>query len=190
MSDTNPATPSLTKVRAALAEHGEIAAGTLAERAGLAYPTTTAQLRLLEKDGHAERFRAEDRRTLWRLTDAGRAAVHTTDDQIEQPSTPDAAPDRNAATPTATSVVSGPGDDASGDEHSALDDQAAAAKEGEAQAPTDREAAGQPVPDPAVTADRGARAEHRTGTDDHDDASDTPPADEDAPAPAARRRSR
>jgi hypothetical protein len=67
--------PSLVKVLAALAEVGEATAAAVAARAGLGYSTTTPKLRELEKAGQAEPFHAADRRTLWRLTEAGRTTL-------------------------------------------------------------------------------------------------------------------
>jgi DNA-binding MarR family transcriptional regulator len=163
MPDTNPAaTPSLTKIRAVLAEHGEVAAGTLAERAGLAYPTTTAQLRLLEKDGHAERFRAEDRRTLWRLTDTGRAAA-STDQHHDQPD-----PDSNVAASTPVDRAPQPRGDAPGRQPNGESDTPGAdADEPAPAAPRRRRRQAQDVPaapvDEAPTAGPHADAEAGQG---------------------------
>ncbi|MFG1888089.1 MarR family transcriptional regulator [Micromonospora sp. NPDC049051] len=68
---------SAFKVLAALAELGETTAAAIAEHAGLGYSTTTPKLRAWEGSGQAERFRTDDGRTLWRLTDSGRAATAT-----------------------------------------------------------------------------------------------------------------
>ncbi|MEV4539330.1 MarR family transcriptional regulator [Asanoa sp. NPDC049518] len=67
--------PALGTVRAAIADLGDATAAAIGAKAGLAYSTTTPRLRALEEAGEAERFRADDNRTLWRLTDAGRAAL-------------------------------------------------------------------------------------------------------------------
>ncbi|MDH6466057.1 DNA-binding MarR family transcriptional regulator [Micromonospora sp. A200] len=101
-SETVPA-HSAFKVLAALAELGEATAATVAEHAGLGYSTTTPKLRAWEGSGQAERFRTDDGRTLWRLTDAGRAATAT-----PQPTT--AAPDPAAAPPEAAQEPSQDGD--------------------------------------------------------------------------------
>ncbi|MGR6319967.1 MarR family winged helix-turn-helix transcriptional regulator [Micromonospora soli] len=81
MTDTHTESPpahSAFKVLAALAELGQATAAEVAEHTGLAYSTTTPKLRAWESSGQAERFRTGDGRTLWRLTDAGRAATATT----------------------------------------------------------------------------------------------------------------
>ncbi|MEH0985882.1 MarR family winged helix-turn-helix transcriptional regulator [Micromonospora sp. CPCC 205556] len=78
MTDTRagnvPARTAFT-VLVALAELGEATAAQVAEHAGLAYSTTTPKLRAWEGSGQVQRSRAGDGRTLWRLTDAGRAAT-------------------------------------------------------------------------------------------------------------------
>ncbi|MGN9807127.1 MarR family transcriptional regulator [Micromonospora sp. L32] len=92
-SETIPA-HSAFKVLAALAELGEATAATVAEHAGLGYSTTTPKLRAWEGSGQAERFRTDDGRTLWRLTDAGRAATATPQPAANAPdpaATPEAA---------------------------------------------------------------------------------------------------
>ncbi|MEV0811350.1 MarR family transcriptional regulator [Micromonospora sp. NPDC050200] len=80
MTDTHEANApvhSAFKVLAALAELGEATAAAVAEHAGLGYSTTTPKLRAWEGSGQVERFRTGDGRTLWRLTDSGRAATAT-----------------------------------------------------------------------------------------------------------------
>ncbi|MGW9196630.1 MarR family transcriptional regulator [Micromonospora chersina] len=79
---------SAFKVLAALAELGQATAAEVAEHAGLGYSTTTPKLRAWEGSRQAERFRTGDGRTLWRLTDAGRAATATT--ATPQPAAADA----------------------------------------------------------------------------------------------------
>ncbi|MEU4477825.1 MarR family transcriptional regulator [Micromonospora sp. NPDC023966] len=81
MTDTHtegPPAHSAFKVLAALAELAQATAAEVAEHAGLGYSTTTPKLRAWEGSGQAERFRTGDGRTLWRLTDAGRAATTAT----------------------------------------------------------------------------------------------------------------
>ncbi|MFF4893390.1 MarR family transcriptional regulator [Micromonospora chersina] len=81
MTDTHTESPpshSAFKVLAALAELGRATAAEVAEHTGLGYSTTTPKLRAWEGSGQAERFRTGDGRTVWRLTDAGRAATATT----------------------------------------------------------------------------------------------------------------
>ncbi|MEU9740189.1 MarR family winged helix-turn-helix transcriptional regulator [Micromonospora chersina] len=74
MTDTHTESPpshGAFKVRAALAELGHATAREVAEHTGLGYSTTTPKLRACEGSGQAERFRTDDGRTVWRLTDAG-----------------------------------------------------------------------------------------------------------------------
>ncbi|RKF23640.1 MarR family winged helix-turn-helix transcriptional regulator [Micromonospora globbae] len=66
---------AMFKVLAALAELGEATAAAVADKAGLGYSTATAKLRALEHTGQAEPIRTEDKRAVWRLTDAGRTTV-------------------------------------------------------------------------------------------------------------------
>ncbi|MFY1658771.1 MarR family transcriptional regulator [Micromonospora sp. WMMD1274] len=77
MSDApEPVSPhAMFKVLAALAELGEATAAAVADKAGLGYSTATAKLRALEHTGQAEPVRTEDKRAVWRLTDAGRTTV-------------------------------------------------------------------------------------------------------------------
>ncbi|MET7949057.1 MarR family winged helix-turn-helix transcriptional regulator [Micromonospora sp. NPDC005324] len=77
MSDApEPVTPhALFKVLAALAELGDATAAAVADKAGLGYSTATAKLRALEHTGQAESIRTEDKRSVWRLTDAGRTSA-------------------------------------------------------------------------------------------------------------------
>ena len=97
---TAPLAPSVAKVLAALHRlGGATAAGTAAE-AGLGYSTTTPKLRTLENQGLAEPIRADDGRTLWRLTDPGHA--HAQQDQADDPGPADTHP---AAEPTAAEAA-------------------------------------------------------------------------------------
>ncbi|GIM90114.1 MarR family winged helix-turn-helix transcriptional regulator [Paractinoplanes toevensis] len=78
MTETSsPGAHTTIRVLAALAELGETTAAAIAAHVGVAYSTTTAKLRTWEDTGQAERVRTSDGRTLWRLTDAGRAATAT-----------------------------------------------------------------------------------------------------------------
>ncbi|MGK5741500.1 MarR family transcriptional regulator [Micromonospora sp. URMC 103] len=90
MTDMPEAVPahSMFKVLAALAALGETTASAVAEHAELGYSTTTAKLRAWEQTGQAERLRTDDGRTLWRLTDTGRAAT-ADPDQRHAPAAPD-----------------------------------------------------------------------------------------------------
>ncbi|MFG2064042.1 MarR family transcriptional regulator [Micromonospora sp. NPDC048871] len=87
--------PSVAKVLAALHRLGEATAAAIATEAGLGYSTTTPKLRSLETAGLAEPTRSDTGRSLWRLTDTGRAQVEEADDhsQPEGQPTPDAAAD-------------------------------------------------------------------------------------------------
>lgn len=65
--------PSVAKVLTAVHRLGEATAAAIATEAGLGYSTTTPKLRTLEAAGLAEPTRDERGRSLWRLTDTGRA---------------------------------------------------------------------------------------------------------------------
>ncbi|WP_428962984.1 single stranded DNA-binding domain-containing protein [Micromonospora fluostatini] len=106
---------SMFKVLAALAELGEATAAAVAERAGLGYSTTTPKLRAWEESGQAERFRTGDARTLWRLTDAGRATTGAPrpDPQPESPAGPPSASEHDPAgddSPPASTAAAPPAD--------------------------------------------------------------------------------
>ncbi|RKN46180.1 MarR family winged helix-turn-helix transcriptional regulator [Micromonospora endolithica] len=108
MSDApEPVSPhAMFKVLAALAELGEATAAAVADTAGLGYSTATAKLRALEHTGQAEPVRTEDKRAVWRLTDAGRTTVGAdrtpppADTSTDAPPvTPAQAPDENLPEP-------------------------------------------------------------------------------------------
>ncbi|MCW3818598.1 MarR family transcriptional regulator [Micromonospora sp. DR5-3] len=99
MTDTPEPVPAhaMFKVLAALAELGEATAAAVADKAGLGYSTATAKLRAWEQTGQTERIHTENKRAVWRLTEAGRATVGT--DQATSPahdSPPDMLPDEPA----------------------------------------------------------------------------------------------
>ncbi|SCL20448.1 hypothetical protein GA0074692_0870 [Micromonospora pallida] len=75
MIDSTKTPSTLERVLTALAELGPATAASIGESVGIAYPTTTPKLRELESAGHAERVRAEQRTTLWQLTETGKAAA-------------------------------------------------------------------------------------------------------------------
>ncbi|MEU1840266.1 MarR family transcriptional regulator [Micromonospora chersina] len=106
MTDATQPVPAHTMftVLAALSELGEATATAVAEHAGLGYSTATAKLRAWEKTGQAERFRSDDNRAMWRLTDTGRTTTAT------PPSTQDAADPPPSGTPVATSDTATPTD--------------------------------------------------------------------------------
>ncbi|WP_374536204.1 MarR family transcriptional regulator [Micromonospora aurantiaca (nom. illeg.)] len=68
-----PLAPSVERVLAALHRLGEATAAAIATDAGLGYSTTTPKLRTLASAGLAEPTRSDTGRSLWRLTDTGRA---------------------------------------------------------------------------------------------------------------------
>ncbi|WP_262285445.1 MarR family transcriptional regulator [Micromonospora sp. MA102] len=112
MTDTHTESPpahSAFKVLTALAELGQATAAEVAEHAGLGYSTTTPKLRAWEGSGQAERVRTGDGRTLWRLTDAGRAAT-TANPQPAAADAPAPAADPEVAQLDATEAQLQPGD--------------------------------------------------------------------------------
>ncbi|SCF32741.1 hypothetical protein GA0070214_11518 [Micromonospora chaiyaphumensis] len=106
MTDATEPVPahSMFTVLAALSKLGEATATAVAEHAGLGYSTATAKLRAWEKTGQAERFRSDDNRTMWRLTDTGRTTTDT------PPSTQGAAGAPSAGAAVATSDTATPTD--------------------------------------------------------------------------------
>lgn len=106
MTDATQPVPAHTMftVLAALSELGEATATAVAEHAGLAYSTATAKLRAWEKTGQAERFRSDDNRAMWRLTDTGRTTTAT------PPSNQAAADTSPGGTTVATSDTATPTD--------------------------------------------------------------------------------
>ena len=109
--DRDPGAASLALVRAAIAELGEATAAAVGAHAGLAYSTTTPKLRALEDAGLAERFRTDDNRTLWRLTDTGHAAgpagTHSNATEPGEPAKPATAGTGTAAATDAASTGNG-----------------------------------------------------------------------------------
>lgn len=162
------------KVLAALAELGEATAAAVAEHAGLGYSTTTPKLRAWEGSGQAERFRTEDGRTLWRLTDAGRAATATT--ATTQPAAADT-PD-----PTA--------DPAADEERNPASGGPAAAAAADTPQPASSDAPPQPHTDPDVQPSPGP-ARDTTGDPAPEEQADGPdgPATPSEERPARARRS-
>ncbi|MFI7517389.1 MarR family transcriptional regulator [Micromonospora echinofusca] len=103
MTDAPESVPAhaMFKVLAALAELGEATAAAVADKAGLGYSTATAKLRALEHTGQAEPVRTEDKRSVWRLTDAGRTTVGT---DPSPPPAHDTGTDRPFEAPAQTSA--------------------------------------------------------------------------------------
>ncbi|SBT65656.1 hypothetical protein GA0070622_2657 [Micromonospora sediminicola] len=149
MTDAPQPVPAHTMftVLAALRELGEATATAVAEHAGLGYSTATAKLRAWEKTGHAERFRSDDNRAMWRLTDTGRTTTAT------PPSTQDAADTPPGGTAAATSDTATPTDP--------LDTPDAPERDSEPPAPADEASpalastGGAPAPPDTVTSSRG-----------------------------------
>ncbi|MCY1141553.1 BTAD domain-containing putative transcriptional regulator [Actinoplanes sp. Pm04-4] len=81
------------QVLTALAQLGEASAAAVAVHLEMAYPAATAELVQQEHAGHTETVRTDTGRTVWRLTDAGRAfladTAETSADATTTTSTPD-----------------------------------------------------------------------------------------------------
>ncbi|MBM0255850.1 MarR family winged helix-turn-helix transcriptional regulator [Micromonospora sp. 4G55] len=180
MTDAPESVPAHTmfKVLAALGELGEATATAVAEHAGLGYSTATAKLRAWEQTGQAERFRTDDNRTMWRLTDTGRtttATTHSTPPSREAPA--DATPRGAAAAAPHTAALTDP-----------LDTAATPERDGEHPAPTDGHAADEPpasasdAPAPSGTATSSGRDDEQppSGESDHDGQQPDPVPDDDA----------
>ncbi|GGS10100.1 hypothetical protein GCM10010169_63590 [Micromonospora fulviviridis] len=107
MTDATEPVPAHTMftVLAALSELGEATATAVAEHAGLGYSTATAKLRAWEKTGQAERFRSDDNRAMWRLTDTGRTTTATSPSTREAADTP---PDGSAVATSDTATTTDP----------------------------------------------------------------------------------
>ncbi|GGM28812.1 hypothetical protein GCM10011608_11970 [Micromonospora sonchi] len=107
-------TPSaLDRITAALAELGQDTAAAIAQQAGVGYSTATKRLRLLEKAGQAEAFRADDGRTLWRRPANATASGDSDDPPHATTNATDPDPDNPDESPapeqdTGTTVPTGP----------------------------------------------------------------------------------
>ncbi|MEW2332170.1 MarR family transcriptional regulator [Micromonospora chersina] len=190
MTDTHTESPpshSAFKVLAALAELGHATAAEVAEQTGLGYSTTTPKLRAWEGSGQAERFRTGDGRTVWRLTDAGRAATATTRPPAaaDAPApAPAAEPDSTAleaAQPEATEARLQPGDadpPAVADTTDPHGSDAASPPQAEPDAPDARDCAAGETPDKATE----TACQTRPGNHANDDG----PRGEDRPAAGRR----
>ncbi|WP_146167969.1 MarR family winged helix-turn-helix transcriptional regulator, partial [Micromonospora sp. MH33] len=172
MTDAPQPVPAHTMftVLAALSELGEATAMAVAEHAGLGYSTATAKLRAWEKTGQAERFRSEDNRTMWRLTDTGRTTTATPPSTQEAADTP---PDgtSDAATPTDPLGTAGaPERDPEAP--------APAARDTDGASPALASTGGAPAPLDTVTSSTGGDEQPSSGEAGHDrQQSDTVPAD-------------
>ncbi|AEB42634.1 MarR family winged helix-turn-helix transcriptional regulator [Micromonospora maris] len=179
--------PSVAKVLAALHRLGEATAAAIATEAGLGYSTTTPKLRSLETAGLAEPTRSDTGRSLWRLTDTGRAQVEEADDH-SQPEGQDA-PNAAADAPQGTH-----GDDTqnTGQDHDQRQavadptDPPVTASESESPAAGDVETAPDEATLPETTDDSRPRAEPEVpaAADHTDPPAGAPTADEPADTPA------
>ncbi|WP_431884144.1 MarR family transcriptional regulator [Micromonospora gifhornensis] len=174
--------PSVAKVLAALHRLGEATAAAIATEAGLGYSTTTPKLRSLETAGLAEPTRSDTGRSLWRLTDTGRAQVEQADDHSQPEGQP--TPSAVAGAPQGT-----PGDDtqAAGQDHDQrqavadpADRPSVAAPESESPAAGDVETAPDEATLPETTDDSRPRAEPEVpaAADPADPPAEAPTADE------------
>ncbi|MCZ7421159.1 MarR family winged helix-turn-helix transcriptional regulator [Verrucosispora sp. WMMA2121] len=170
--------PSVAKVLAALHRLGEATAAAIATEAGLGYSTTTPKLRALETAGLAEPTRSDTGRSLWRLTDTGRA--HTEQGDHGQPAPEPAT--RDTDTP-GTAAEHGPrGDDTQDSEEAAGQDHD---QQPAAEVPTDGQPdAIQESPSPApggVEAAPDEAAEAEDTETEHGDDSDRSTAEPEVP---------
>ena len=137
---------ALDKVAAALADLGQETAAAIAQRAGVGYSTATKRLRVLEEAGHAEPFRADDGRTLWRHV-ANTATSTGSDDP------PATTVDASADPPHAPAPSEDDADDAEGpDEATASAEEtgtAVAARPGDESIGTQPDQARRPAPESA-----------------------------------------
>jgi hypothetical protein len=185
--------PSVAKVLGALHRLGEATAAAIATEAGLGYSTTTPKLRSLETAGLAEPTRSDTGRSLWRLTDAGRAQAEQGGDHGQPGSEPSSS---DAAAPDAATQHGPRGDDThktggpDGQDHhqrpaatEPTDGRPNATQEPASPAPTDVEAPHDEATEPDNT--DGGGGDHSTAepevpvtTDDTDPAAGAPTPDE------------
>ncbi|WP_146167968.1 MarR family winged helix-turn-helix transcriptional regulator, partial [Micromonospora sp. MH33] len=183
MTDATQPVPAHTMftVLAALSELGEATATAVAEHAGLGYSTATAKLRAWEKTGQTERFRSEDNRTLWRLTDTGRTTTATPPSTQEPADTP---PDGTAITTSDTATPTDPSGTAGAPERD-TEAPAPAARDTDGASPALASTGGAPAPLDTVTSSSDADEQPPSGEAGHDrQQSDTVPDDADADADA------
>ncbi|MFV2112909.1 MarR family transcriptional regulator [Micromonospora sp. LOL_025] len=149
-TDTPATAPSVAKVLAALHRLGEATAAAIATEAGLGYSTTTPKLRTLLTAGLAESARSGTGRSLWRLTDTGRAHAEQGDhgQAAAEPATRDAGTSGTAAEPGPRGDEPQESQEAAGQEHDQrptaevpADGQPEATRESASPAPGDVEAA-------------------------------------------------
>ncbi|WP_326564428.1 MarR family transcriptional regulator [Micromonospora peucetia] len=161
-TDTPATAPSVAKVLAALHRLGEATAAAIATEAGLGYSTTTPKLRTLLTAGLAEPARSGTGRSLWRLTETGRAHAEQGDhgQPAPEPATRDAGTSGTAAEPGPRGDEPRESQEAAGQEHDQrptaevpADGRPEATREPASPAPGDVEAA---LDEAAEAADTGA----------------------------------
>ncbi|MBQ1022909.1 MarR family winged helix-turn-helix transcriptional regulator [Micromonospora sp. C95] len=194
---TPPPAPSVAKVLTALHRLGEATAAAIATEAGLGYSTTTPKLRTLETAGLAEPTRDERGRSLWRLTDTGRAHAEQGDEHGQpepEPALRDAAaePGPRGDDPQETGEATGQDHDQQPATEALADEQPDAAQAPTSPAANDVEVAVDEATetDDDETDDGGdsdrstAEPEVPVTTDDTNPAIGTPPANEADPGQA------
>ncbi|MBB5110468.1 DNA-binding MarR family transcriptional regulator [Micromonospora echinospora] len=149
----------MAKVLTALHRLGEATAAAIATEAGLGYSTTTPKLRTLETAGLAEPTRDERGRSLWRLTDTGRAHAEQGDEH-GQPEPEPALRDAAAESGPRGDDPQGPGE-ATGQDH----DERPATEALAAEQPDAAQEPASPAPDDVEVA-----VDEATGTDDDETA--------------------
>src|SRR6266545_2967923 len=122
---TTATTDPVEAIAAAIGRLGQATPGEIAADAGVAYSTTNKKLRDLAAAGRAEKFTADDNRTLWRLTDPAASGVKGSDPAAAVPSGTDRAPavpdepdpaDADTGNPDTSSLDTGSVDAAAADE--------------------------------------------------------------------------
>ncbi|MGC4856654.1 MarR family transcriptional regulator [Micromonospora sp. DT4] len=188
--------PSVAKVLTALHRLGEASAAAIAIEAGLGYSTTTPKLRTLETAGLAEPTRSDTGRSLWRLTDTGRAHAEQGDGHGQpepEPALRDAAaePGPCGDDPQETGEATGQDYDQRPAPEALADGQPDAAEVPASPAPGDVEAAADGATETDDETDEGGDGDRSTAepevpvtTDETDPATGTPPANEADPGPA------
>ncbi|MFE9206627.1 MarR family transcriptional regulator [Micromonospora sp. NPDC007230] len=183
MTDATQPVPAHTMftVLAALSELGEATATAVAEHAGLGYSTATAKLRAWEKTGQAERFRSDDNRAMWRLTETGRTTTAT------PPSTQGAADTPPGGTAVATSDTATPTDPPSTVDRPERDGEppVPAARDTDSASPALASTGGAPAPLDTVTSSSSGDEQPSSGEAGHDrQQSDAAPDDAETEAEA------
>ncbi|SRR6266545_6480956 len=159
---TTATTDPVEAIAAAIGRLGQATPGEIAADAGVAYSTTNKKLRDLAAAGRAEKFTADDNRTLWRLTDPAASGVKGSDPAAAVPSGTDRAPavpdepdpaDADTGNPDTSSLDTGSVD-------------AAAAEVGDGGQPPETGPHDQPTPDAATRTDAPVPAGAAGGADE------------------------